>query len=201
MILKSLPYMPEQPRFELLTSRQFPNWMADQQVSLAFTTYQSGKLFLLGLNPDGEISVFERTFNRCMGLWADGQTMWMSQDALDRLRDVLEGPHGVLRVLGPFDPYIVGYAKRDLDVPDHLLKRVNAGGGMLRPCVLIDGRLVATWDRRRRAHGLSVRVTCFEELSDSARTQLQAEFDEIGRFLETEISWSLTLDPAAARSG
>ncbi|MDE2746353.1 MAG: winged helix DNA-binding domain-containing protein [Chloroflexota bacterium] len=131
----------------------------------------------------------------------DGQAMWMSQDALDRLSDVLEGPHGVLRVLGPFDPYIVGYAKRDLDVPDHLLKRVNAGGGMLRPCVLIDGRLVATWDRRRRAHGLSVRVTCFEELSDDARSQLEAEFDEIGRFLETEISWSLTLDPAAGRAG
>jgi len=130
----------------------------------------------------------------------DGQAMWMSQDALDRLSDVLEGPHDVMRVLGPFDPYIVGYAKRDLDVPDHLLKRVNAGGGMLRPCVLIDGRLVATWDRRRRARGLSVRVTCFEELSDDARSQLEAEFDEIGRFLETEISWSLTLDPAAARS-
>ena len=23
-------------------------------------------------------TVFERTFNRCMGLWADGQTLWLS---------------------------------------------------------------------------------------------------------------------------
>lgn len=54
--------------------------MADQQASLAFTTYQAGKLFLLGRNPHGQLSVFERTFNRCMGLWAvgDGQTLWMS---------------------------------------------------------------------------------------------------------------------------
>ncbi len=127
----------------------------------------------------------------------DGQTMWMSQDGLDRLNDVLDAPQDVLRVLGPFDPYIVGYAKRDLDVPDHLLKRVNAGGGMLRPCVLIEGRLVATWDRKRRARGLTVRVTCFEELSESAQTQLEAEFAEVGRFLETDIDWSAQLDPTA----
>lgn len=131
----------------------------------------------------------------------DGQTMWMSQDGVDRLSDVLDGPTGVLRVLGPFDPYIVGYARRDLDVPDHLLKRVNAGGGMLRPCVLIDGRLVATWDRRRRTRGLTVKVTCFEELSDNAQAQLDSEFAELERFLETDINWSLALDPDAAKSG
>ena len=124
----------------------------------------------------------------------DGQTMWMSQDAAARSNDVLDAPQGVLRVLGPFDPYIVGYAKRDLDVPDHLLKRVNAGGGMLRPCVLLDGRLVATWDRKRRTRGLTVRVTCFEELSADAQTQLENEFTEIARFLGTDISWSLQLD-------
>lgn len=127
----------------------------------------------------------------------DGRIMWMSRDGADRVGEVLSGPQDVLRVLGPFDPYIVGYAKRDLDVPDHLLKRVNAGGGMLRPCVLIDGRLVATWDRRRRAHGLTVRVSCFEELTDDAQAQLEAEFSEMGRFLETEISWSLELETSA----
>lgn len=127
----------------------------------------------------------------------DGQAMWISQDGADLIGDVLDGPQDVLRVLGPFDPYIVGYARRDLDAPDHLLKRVNAGGGMLRPCVLIDGRLVATWDRRRRAHGLTVRVLCFEELSDDVQAQLEAEFSEIGRFLKTEINWSLELETSA----
>src|SRR4029453_7252534 len=45
---------------------------------LAITTYRTGKLFLLGRHPDGRMAVFERTFNRCMGLWANGQTLWMS---------------------------------------------------------------------------------------------------------------------------
>jgi uncharacterized protein (TIGR03032 family) len=53
-------------------------WLAEQRVSLAFTTYQTGKLFLLGRTPEGGLAVFERTFNRAMGLWADGQTPWLS---------------------------------------------------------------------------------------------------------------------------
>ena len=67
-----------QPLFEVLASRQFSSWLAEQHVSLAFTTYQTGKLFLIGLQPDGRLSVFERTFNRCLGLWGDGQTLWMT---------------------------------------------------------------------------------------------------------------------------
>jgi uncharacterized protein (TIGR03032 family) len=60
------------------SSRSFGAWLAEQQVSLAFTTYQTNKLFLLGRHPDGRLTVVERTFDRCMGLWADGQTMWLS---------------------------------------------------------------------------------------------------------------------------
>jgi len=54
--------------------------MAQARVSFAFTTYQAGKLFMVGLQPDGKLSVFERTFNRCMGLHAspDAQTLWMT---------------------------------------------------------------------------------------------------------------------------
>ncbi len=69
-----------QPQLELAGSRQFASWLREQHLSLAFTTYQSGKLFLIGLKPDGALSVFERTFERCMGLAvaADGQTLWMT---------------------------------------------------------------------------------------------------------------------------
>lgn len=59
-----------QVKLELQTSRQFPNFLAEQNISLAITTYQAGKLFLLGLQPDGRLSVFERTLERCMGLFA-----------------------------------------------------------------------------------------------------------------------------------
>ena len=66
------------PKLELLPSRQFPSWLAEQNLSLAFTTYQSGKLFLVGLQPNGRLSIFERSFNRAMGLWASPETLFLS---------------------------------------------------------------------------------------------------------------------------
>ena len=66
------------PKIELLASRHFTAWLAEQRLSLALTTYQSNKLFLLGLKPDGQLSGFERTFARCMGLWSDSQTIWLT---------------------------------------------------------------------------------------------------------------------------
>jgi uncharacterized protein (TIGR03032 family) len=64
--------------FGLTASRQFTAWLAEQKASVAFTTYQAGKLFLLGLQPDGRLAIFNRTFERCMGLWASPERLLMS---------------------------------------------------------------------------------------------------------------------------
>lgn len=99
-------------------SRQLPSWMAEHNLSLACTTYQAGKLFLLGLQPDGRLSVFERTFNRCMGLCATDQTLWMSSlYQLWRFENALPSGRvhqGYDRLYVPRLSYITG----DLDVHD-----------------------------------------------------------------------------------
>ena len=103
---------------ELTTSRQFTNWMYEQRLSLAFTTYQAGKLFLLGLQPNGRLSVFERTFNRCLGLWSNAQTMWMtSLYQLWRFENVLEPGQSAADYDRIFVPQ-VGYTTGDLDIHD-----------------------------------------------------------------------------------
>ena len=76
--MKKKQKAPAAPGLELMGSRQFNAWLAEQKASLAFTTYQAGKLFLIGLQPDGRLSIFERTFNRCMGLHASAQTLYMT---------------------------------------------------------------------------------------------------------------------------
>ena len=70
----------EEVQFEFQSTRKATSWLAENNLSFAFTTYQSGKLFLIGLQNSGEISVFERTFNRCMGLYAtpDSMSLYMS---------------------------------------------------------------------------------------------------------------------------
>lgn len=74
----STPNPSPQRKLSLTGSRQLTPWMAEQQASFAFTTYQAGKLFLVGLHADGRLSIAERTFNRCMGLAASDDGLWLS---------------------------------------------------------------------------------------------------------------------------
>ncbi len=55
-------------KFALTSSRHFPEWLGRMGASLAFTTYQAGKVFFIGLRGNGRLAVFERSFARCMGL-------------------------------------------------------------------------------------------------------------------------------------
>src|SRR5262245_32548364 len=109
---------PRTPAFELTASRQFTAWLAEQKVSLAFTTYQAGKLFLLGLQSDGRLSVFNRTFERCMGLWASPERLLMSSlYQLWRFENALppgETHQGYDRAYVPQ----LGWTTGDLDVHD-----------------------------------------------------------------------------------
>ncbi len=109
---------PKQPEFELNGSRQFVSWLIEQNLSLGFSTYQSGKVFLIGHNPNSELSVFERTFERPMGLWSDGQVLWLSTlYQIYRFKNSL--PHGELN--DNYDRLFVpqiSYMTADIDVHD-----------------------------------------------------------------------------------
>lgn len=79
------------PQLEITTSRNFSRWLAEESLSIAFSTYQAGKLFLLGLQQDGRLSVFERTFERAMGLYARDRSLYMATlYQIWRLENMLE---------------------------------------------------------------------------------------------------------------
>ncbi len=59
-------------------SRQMLPWLVEQRLAIALTTYQIGKLFFIGVSPDSKLSVFERSFSRCMGLCAADDGLYMS---------------------------------------------------------------------------------------------------------------------------
>lgn len=108
-------------RFALTTSRHFPEWLASTGGSLAFTTYQAGKLFLLGVGPDGRLSIFERSFPRCMGIAvsADGRSLALAtQYQIQRFDNVLADGQvsgdGYDAVYAPHAGWVTG----DLDAHD-----------------------------------------------------------------------------------
>jgi uncharacterized protein (TIGR03032 family) len=110
--------MSSPPALEITASRQFTAWLAEQHISLAFTAYQTGKLFLIGLQPSGELSVFERTFNRAMGLYASSDQLYLSSlYQLWQFENALEPGQlheGYDRLYVPQ----VGYTTGDLDIHD-----------------------------------------------------------------------------------
>ena len=108
-------------KFALTSSRHFPEWLAATGVSLAFTTYQAGKLFLLGVRPDGRLSVFERTFARSMGLGvsADGSSLVLAtQFQIHRFDNILPAgqfsPDGFDAIYAPHAGWVTG----DIDAHD-----------------------------------------------------------------------------------
>lgn len=106
------------PMLEISTSRQMLSWLAEQKLSIALTTYQVGKLYFIGLKPDNGLSVFERSFNRCMGLCATPNGLYMSSlYQVWRFENVFE----VGQQQDGFDRLYVprmGYTTGDLDIHD-----------------------------------------------------------------------------------
>src|SRR5215212_2237771 len=113
---------PSAPALELVASRQFTAWLAEQRLALACTTYQAGRLFLLGLQPDGRLALFERSFDRAMGLAAHGRQLYLSTLwQLWRFDDALEpgqAHQGHDRLYVPQLAWTTG----DLDVHDVVVR-------------------------------------------------------------------------------
>lgn len=115
--------MTDQPPevFALTSSRHFPSWLASTGGSLAFSTYQAGKLFLLGTKADGSLSVFERTLARCMGIGvsADARSLLVASEyQIVRFDNVMAGSppmgDGADAHFAPHQTWITG----DIDVHD-----------------------------------------------------------------------------------
>ena len=108
-------------KLTITSSRGFPGWLAGTGNSIGFTTYQAGKLFLLGVKPDGSLSVSERTFPRSMGLAvsADGRRLALATEyQLQCFDNVL--PAGTLSTDGYdalYSPHS-GWVTGDLDAHD-----------------------------------------------------------------------------------
>jgi hypothetical protein len=93
-----------------------------------------------------------------------------------RLQDLTPGGGGVVRLLGSFDPYLLGYAGREHAVAPRHARKVWPGGGWLHPVVLVDGMAAGTW----RLDGAAVWVAPFGAIPAEG---LAAEVADVGRFL------------------
>jgi uncharacterized protein (TIGR03032 family) len=90
------------PPYSIEASPGFSGWLHESGVALAITTYQIGKLFLLGAPDATRLSVTERSFERCLGVAISGASLLLaSRHSITRFENVvvpgqaLQGHDGV----------------------------------------------------------------------------------------------------------
>ncbi len=91
-----------------------------------------------------------------------------------------------VRLLPAFDTFWMGYRRRDLLVAPQYARRINAGGGILHPTLLLDGHAEGIWKIRRLKTRIEIAVEPFESLANEIAPSLEAEAADVGRFLGVE---------------
>ncbi|MGZ4632334.1 MAG: winged helix DNA-binding domain-containing protein [Actinomycetes bacterium] len=85
--------------------------------------------------------------------------------------------HPPPRLLGPFDPLLLGWASRELIVGEH--RQVVTTNGLFRPAALVGGRVVATWSLA----GGTVSIHPLEAVSADVLGALERDAVDVLRFL------------------
>jgi uncharacterized protein (TIGR03032 family) len=67
--------LPQLTPAHITCSRGMAGWLQANQVSLAFTSYQTGRLYLVGVDDAGGLAIHEVGTGRAMGVWADAQRL------------------------------------------------------------------------------------------------------------------------------
>lgn len=111
-----------------------------------------------------------------------GATHWLGERPAAGRKATSRSVH----LLPVLDEYTVAYRDRRAIIdPRHTL-RVNAGGGLIKPIIVIDGQVVGTWRRAIRRNGIAITTTPFFRLSRKHQGQLDEAAERYARFLGLE---------------
>ena len=139
-----------------------------------------------GLSLSKTRAAWQRIEGELLEVETTDSLVWMLKTQASRLNE-LPPITPIVRLLPRFDIYLLGYKKRDLAVPSQFAKHINAGGGIVHPTVLVDGRIVGTWKSKREKNDFVVMVEPFEWLESEINGGIKAEVEDIGRFLGEEV--------------
>ena len=79
------------PKIDINFSRGLAEFLAGNKISLAFTSYQTGRLYLIGHGPDGALTLHEAGYSQAMGVAGDGERIYLGTlTQIVRLENVLQ---------------------------------------------------------------------------------------------------------------
>jgi hypothetical protein len=130
---------------------------------------------------------------------AAGSQAWLLQTQVGWLR---EGPlcSPSVRLLPGYDPYLLGYRRRDLVVSAAHARLIHPGGGVLHPTLTVDGQAGGTWRWHDRPGELIVEVSPFQPLPAPVLAALEGEASAVIRYLGRAGRLSVAAPIEAARA-
>jgi uncharacterized protein YcaQ len=142
-----------------------------------------------GVRPSDGRRLLKSLADELVEVEVEGQHRWLLAADLPSLSDA--PPYRGVRLLGMFDPYVVGSWPRDSILDPAYKARVHREAGWVSAVVLVNGRIAGTWEAVKRGKGLEIAVTPFEPFAKSTQAAIAAETDRISRFLGQAVELSL----------
>jgi len=119
--------------------------------------------------------------NQLLEVQIEQQIAWMLKTQADWLEELASTPLSV-RLLPRYDTYLLGYRSRDFMVDTTYAKRINAGGGIIHPTIVVDGQVLGVWKTKKQKDGLKVLIEPFEPLTSEVQAGIEAEIQDLVRF-------------------
>ncbi|HEX9116161.1 MAG TPA: winged helix DNA-binding domain-containing protein [Anaerolineae bacterium] len=111
-----------------------------------------------------------------------GKPAWIPASRLAEL-DLPPAPANTVQLLPAFDTYLLGHRSRALILDPAHADRVNAGGGMIHPVLLLDGQIAGTWRSNRQGRRVKITLEPFSPLPPQTAAGIAAETADIERFV------------------
>jgi hypothetical protein len=95
-------------------------------------------------------------------------------------------------LLPALDEYLVAYKDRSAILDPAYVKRVNAGGGLLNPTIVVGGEVAGTWKRIMKKDAVSITPRLFRPLKKSEERMLRAAAARYATFIGANMRRSKT---------
>jgi hypothetical protein len=106
----------------------------------------------------------------------EGRDYWLSHP-------VPEDGSSTVYLLPGFDEYLLSYRDRSASLDAMYAKTLNAGGGVLSPTIVVEGRVAGTWKRTFEKDTVVITARLFASLSEAENRALSAAGERYGRFV------------------
>ena len=119
----------------------------------------------------------------------DGTNAWLTAQSIEEIESAPAPGRSDsrLRLLGGFDPFVVGAGLRERLIPKDQYTLVSRQSGWISPVVLVDGRVAAVWSSRQVRGTTELTVQWLKGEPSGLRRALAAEAKRLGGVLDSDV--------------